>query len=154
MICLRSILRDQRGNSFIEMAFAAPLLATLLIGTVDISRAVAAKVDVEQAAQRTLEKVQAQADFKTDDIDALVTEAEATAGDGSSATVDAWLECNNDGNHLDYDTGSCAATDSYARYVQVDVTGSYTPMFGTRFFPGARADGTVAVDGKGVVRVQ
>lgn len=154
MIGLRSILRDQRGNSFIEMAFAAPLLATLLIGTVDISRAVAAKVDVEQAAQRTLEKVQAQADFKTDDIDALVTEAEETAGDGSTAAVDAWLECNNDGNHLDYDTGSCDPTATYARYVQVTVTGSYTPMFGTRFFPGARGDGTVAVDGKALVRVQ
>lgn len=154
MICLRSILRDQRGNSFIEMAFAAPLLATLLIGTVDISRAVAAKVDVEQAAQRTLEKVQAESDFKTNQISGLVTDATQAAGAGSSATVDAWLECNNDGIHLDYDTGTCSPTVSYARYVQVTVTSSYTPMFGTKFFPGARANGTVAVNGKALVRVQ
>lgn len=153
MIRLRSILRDQRGNSFIEMAFAAPLLATLLIGTVDISRAVAAKVDVEQAAQRTLEKVQAQADFKTDQINDLVADAKQAAGAGSNASVDAWLECNNDGNHLDFDTGTCSSTVSYARYVQVTVTSSYTPMFGTRFFPGARG-GTVPVNGKALVRVQ
>lgn len=154
MMNLRSILRDQRGNSLIEMAFAAPLLATLLVGTVDISRAVATKVEVEQVAQRTLEKVQAQADFKTDQIDGLITEAETAAGDGSSATVDAWLECSNDGTHLDFDTGSCAGTAPYARYVQVNVTSSYTPLFGTRFFPGASANGTVPVNGKAVVRVQ
>lgn len=154
MMRLCSIIRDERGNSFIEMAFAAPLLATLLIGTVDISRGVAAKVEVEQAAQRALEKVQAQSEFKTDDIDDYVTEAEDAAGDGSTATVDAWLECNNDGTHLDFDTGSCDETASYARYVQVDVTSSFTPLFGTRFFPGASANGTVPVNGKAVVRVQ
>ena len=153
MISLRSILRDQRGNSFIEMAFAAPLLATLLVGTVDISRAVATKVDVEQAAQRTLEKVQAQADFKTDQVADLIAEAKQAAGTGSTASVDAWLECDNDGTHLDFDTGTCSPTVSYARYVQVNVTSSYTPMFGTRFFPGAQG-GKVPVNGKAVVRVQ
>ena len=153
MLRLRSILRDERGNSFIEMAFAAPLLATLLIGTVDISRAVATKVDVEQAAQRALERVQSKAEFKTSDIPDYVADAKDAAGAGSSASVDAWLECNNDGVHLDFDTGTCDSAAPYARYVQVNVTSSYQPLFGTRFFPGA-SNGSVPVNGKAVVRVQ
>lgn len=151
---LRSILRDERGNSLIEMAFAVPLLVTLLLGTVDISRAVATKVEVEQAAQRALERVQAEPEFKTSDISTYEADAEDAAGAGSNATMTAWLECNNDGVHLDFDTGTCNSTAPYARYVQVNVEDSFTPMFGTRFFSHANADGTVPVNGEGTVRVQ
>lgn len=149
MLRFLSLLRDQRGNSVIEMALAAPLLATLFVGTVDISRAVSAKVDVEQAAQRALERVQGQLEFKTDQITALQDDAKAAAGTGSTATVTAWLECNHDGVHLNFDTGSCADGASYARYVQAVVTKSYAPLFGRRFFPNG-----VTVGGQGVVRVQ
>lgn len=148
-----ALWRDQRGNSLIEMALATPLLATLLIGTVDISRAVSAKIAVEQAAQRTVEKVQAEETFKTDDIADFEADAEDAAGAGSSATVDAWLECDNDGVHLDFDTGACGEGVPYARYVQVSVNDSFTPMFGTQFFPDATGD-NVPVSGKAVVRVQ
>lgn len=150
---IRALLRDQRGNSFIEMALVAPLLASLLIGMVDISRAVSAKVTVEQAAQRALERVQA-TDFKIAELGELEADAEDAAGTGSQATADAWLECNHDGTHLDYETGDCGTGVTYARYVSMSVTDSFTPMFGTRFFPGANADGTVTVDGQAVVRTQ
>ena len=150
---LRTLLRDQRGNSFVEMALVTPLLASLLVGMVDISRAVSAKVTVEQAAQRALERVQA-TDFKTSQMSDLETDAEAAAGTGSQATADAWLECNHDGTHLDYDTGDCGTGVSYARYVSMHVTDTFTPLFGTRFFPGANGNGTVTVDGQAVVRTQ
>jgi Flp pilus assembly protein TadG len=149
---IRTLLRDQRGNSFIEMALVAPLLASLLIGMVDISRAVSAKVNIEQAAQRAVERVQA-TDFKISQLDALENDAEQAAGTGSQATADAWTECNHDGVHLDYDA-TCGTGVSYARYVSMQVTSSFTPMFGTRFFPGANANGTVSVQGQAVVRTQ
>jgi hypothetical protein len=153
MARLISIFRDERGNSVIEMALAAPVLASLLIGMVDISRAVSAKVTLEQAAQRTIEKVQAR-DFKTSDEPGLEADAEAAAGAGSSADVDAWVECDHDGVHLDYDSGSCATGAYYARYVKVSVSSTFTPMFGTRFFPGANDNGTVDVSGQATLRVQ
>jgi hypothetical protein len=56
--------------------------------------------------------------------------------------------------HLDYDTGSCSTGQSYARYVQVSVQNTFTPVFGTGLFPNANADGTVDVAGKATVRVQ
>ena len=150
---LTALWRDERGNSFIEMALVTPLLASLLIGMVDISRAVSAKVTLEQAAQRALEKAQA-TDYKTEDADTLEADAEAAAGTGSTATVDAWLECDHDGVHLDFDTGTCATGSYYARYVQVTVSNTFTPMFGSRFFPGANANGTVDVSGGATLRVQ
>jgi Flp pilus assembly protein TadG len=153
MLRLPAIFRDQRGNSLIEMGLAAPLLAALLIGMVDISRAVSAKVSVEQAAQRALEKVQAQADFNTSQMPDLETDAEAAAGAGSNATANAWLECNHDGVHLDYDTGSCGTGVPYARYVSMTVQGSFTPLFTSSFFPGG-ANGNVTVNGRATVRVQ
>ncbi len=149
-----SIWRDERGNSFIEMALAAPLLTALLIGTVDISRAVSAKVQLEQVSQSTIERVQSQGTFKTDEIEDLEEYAEGLAGDGSEATVTAWLECNHDGTKLDYDSASCGAGVPYARYVQATVASTYSPMFGTKYFPGANADGTVSVRGSATVRTQ
>lgn len=154
MLRLRALCRDESGNSIIELALVTPLLASLFIGMVDISRAVTAKVTLEQAAQRTLEKVQAAADFKTSQIGDLEADAEAAGGTGSQATVSAWLECNHDGVHLDYDTGDCGTGVVYGRYVSVNISNSFTPMFGSRFFPGASANGTVTVSGGATVRVQ
>lgn len=153
MADLRNILDDESGNSLIEMAFAAPLLAGLLIGMVDISRAVSAKVQLEQAAQRTIEKAQART-YKTSDNSTLQSDAQSAAGSGSTATIDSWLECNHDGVHLNFDSDSCAAGATYARYVKVTVEKPYTPFFDTRYFPGANSNGTVTVRGKATLRVQ
>jgi Flp pilus assembly protein TadG len=145
---------DERGNSLIEMALVTPVLATLLVGTVDLSRSYSTKLQVEQAAQHTLELIQV-SDYKTTNNSVYQAEAQTAAGTGSAATVNSWLECNADGVHLDYDTGTCAnATDPYARYVQVTVSQSFTPLFGTRFFPGANSNGTVTVRATAGVRTQ
>jgi Flp pilus assembly protein TadG len=149
-----AICADESGNSMIEMALVMPLLATLLVGTVDISRACAAKLGLEQAAQRTIELVQ-RTDYNTDDTDIYEGDAEEAAGEGSTATVTDWLECNNDGVHLDYDTGVCAnAADPYSRYVQIEVQQPFTPMFGTMFFPNPNSDGSVTMRATAGVRTQ
>ncbi len=148
------IWANERGNSLIEMALVTPVLATLLVGTVDLSRSYSTKLQVEQAAQHTIELIQV-SDYKTTNNSTYETEAETAAGTGSDATIASWLECNADGVHLDYDTGTCAnATDPYARYVQVTVSQSFTPLFGTRFFPGANSNGTVTVRATAGVRTQ
>ena len=148
----RSLLTCERGNSFVEMALAMPVLTALLIGMVDISRGVSAKLKVVQAAQRTVELVQ-RSGFDYDQIAALDTEAETAAGTGSNATVTAWLECGSSTTRLAYDA-SCTSGEAYSRHMDVTITKSFTPMFGTRFFPGANADGTYTVSGLAGVRVQ
>lgn len=153
MAGIRTVWSDERGNSFIEMALAAPILISILVGTVDISRGVAAKVTVEQAAQRAIEYAQRQ-DYATSMNSTLQSEAVAAAGPGSTATVTAWLECDHNGTQLDYNSGTCSSGQSYARYVNVTVYQSFKPIFGTKYFPGANADGTITLAGGATVRTQ
>jgi Flp pilus assembly protein TadG len=152
MTSLRSLLADQRGNSLVEMAFVAPLLAALMVGTVDISRAYSARVKLEQAAQRAIEKVQVSNYVETDNP-TIESDAETAAGNGSTATVTDWLQCGTSASKLAY-TDACASGVAIARYVQVSITNTYTPMFGTRFFPGANPDGSVPLTAVAGVRVE
>jgi Flp pilus assembly protein TadG len=149
---MRALLACERGNSFIELGFVAPILATFIIGTVDLSMAYSAELALEQAAQRSIERVQ-RITYNVSQNPTLEAEAEAAAGTGSAATVTSWLECNGNGVRLDFTTGTCNAGAPYARYVEVQVQKPFDPMFG-RFFPSAAADGTVTLDATAGIRVQ
>lgn len=152
-----SLWRNTRGNSFVEMALVLPLLTSVLVGTVDISRAVSAQLQIQQAAQRTVERVQRSA-FKFSDVSTYQSDA-ATAADvlSTAVTVDAWLQCNGtvqtpmDQTHFD---GACTSGEVMARYVTVQIQKNFNPMFGTRFFPGANADGTFTLTAQAGVRVE
>jgi Flp pilus assembly protein TadG len=149
-----SLARSEDGTSVIEMGFAAPILALLLMGMVDMSRGYSTKLQLEQISQRTVEKIQNTdyadtADFKT----ALKAEAAAAAGVAASAvTINSWHECNNDGVKLSFSATCPNEADSYARYVEVSIQKTYTPMFKTRF-GGAEANGTYTLVGTAGVRV-
>ncbi|MBA2771714.1 MAG: pilus assembly protein [Sphingomonas sp.] len=149
---IRSLIKCERGNSFIEMAFAVPLLVALLVGMVDISRAVSEKLQVVQVAQRTIERVQ-RSGFDPSDAETLELEAEAAAGDGAVATVSAWLECGSSTTKLSW-TSNCSEGEAYARLVAISISTTFTPMFGTEYFPGANDDGTFTFDGTAGVRVR
>lgn len=152
---LRALARSEDGTSIVEMGFAAPILSLLLIGMVDMSRGYSAKLQLEQVAQRTVEKVQ-NTDYAETTAYRTALQAEAAAAAGvlpSAVTISSWLECNNDGTKLAF-TASCAnSSDPYARYVQVSIQKTYTPMFKTRF-AGANANGTYTLKGTAGVRIQ
>jgi len=48
----RRLRSDERGAAVIELALTAPILATLVIGIVDISNAYSRQLSLEQAAPR------------------------------------------------------------------------------------------------------
>jgi len=153
----KSLALDERGNSFIEMAFIVPILTTLFVGMVDISRAVSMDLQLEQATQHTIEQIQAiGTQYKTTNNSTYQADAAAAAGvNTSNVTVSSWLECSNDGVKLDYDSGTCSSgTAPFARYVTVSVQKNFTPLFGTRFFPGANSDGTFTLRSTAGVRIQ
>ncbi|HVM23675.1 MAG TPA: TadE family protein [Sphingomicrobium sp.] len=149
---LASLHRDESGNAFVEMALVFPILATLLLGTVDISRAYSNRLALEQAAQRTVELVQ-RINYTQAYKDALKSDAEAAAGAGSTATVTDWLQCGTSATKLSY-TGSCSAGQATQRFVQVSITSNYTPLFAATIFPNKNADGTVTITAKAGIRVQ
>jgi Flp pilus assembly protein TadG len=139
------------------MGFIAPILATLLIGMVDLSRAYSNKLQLEQIAQRTIEKVQNNEYAETNAYKTeLQTEAAAAAGVATSAvTVTSWMECNNNGTKLAF-TASCTdSSDPFARYVEVTIQRVYTPMFKVKFGgQNMNADGTYNLRGRAGVRIQ
>ena len=154
------LLRDESGASIIEMALMMPVLATLLIGMVDISRGYSAKLFLEQAAQRSIERAM-NGSKKTALFEALKDEAVAAADVSASAvTVRYWLECNGVSQNTDpatmkadYEDKVCGPGTTQARYVNVRIQKVFTPMFSTRF-AGAGTDGTYLLVGEAGIRVQ
>jgi Flp pilus assembly protein TadG len=145
------LARDERGTSIIEMALVAPVLATMFVGMVDLSNAYSMKLELEQAAQRSIEKVmQYRTQYST--YDTLQTEAATAAGVATSAvTVTYWHECDG-AKQASYNT-VCATGATETRYIEVSINKDFTPSFGTRFLPGA-VDGKLTLNGKAGLRTQ
>lgn len=154
--------RNEYGASIIELALTAPFMAALVVGMTDLARAYSLKLLLEQSAQRTIEQVEQQKTVVTNYNTALSTEAasamtDAGYGTGNTITPDSWLECSTDGTTWTRQTdfnGSCGASDTTARYVSVNISRSFVPMFATRAWPGADANGNIPVTGYAEVRVQ
>lgn len=146
---LISLLPHNRGAVTIELALATPLLAAMLVGMVDLSTAYSTKLRLEQVAQRTIEKVQ-QKEFTIAMKTTLEAEAKAAAGAGSNATLTYLLEC--DGVQTTY-TSTCTTGQSYARFVQMDVEKTFTPILLKRFAE-SNADGTYSLHGVAGIRIQ
>lgn len=164
---LRTLLGCDRGASVIEMGLLAPILATLLVGIIDLSRAYSERLFLEQAAQRTIERVAQQRNVSTDysTLAAEAAQAAQITRTSSNPLVDYWLECSSDngvtwtrqgnGSPGNGFNGQCPnATDIPARYVTVAIRKNFTPMFSARFFPGANDDGTVPLRAEAGIRVQ
>lgn len=155
---IKSFARDERGASIIEMGLMLPILASLLIGMVDISRAYSAKLQLEQSAYRAIEKVQqyntTDSTYNTLKLEAVSAAQAAgfTTVTDNDVTIDYWLECNGT-RQADYTT-SCTSGQTYARWVTIDITGIYTPMFSSSKWPGSNSDGTYTLHGKAGLRTQ
>ena len=158
MRLLPNLARDERGASIIEMALLLPVLSTIVIGVVDLSRAYSQKLILEQSAYRAIEKVQQyQATESTyDTLKNEVVNAANNAGftdvTATSVTIDYWLECNGT-RQSNYDT-VCASNQTYARFLTVDVTAKFTPMFSSKRWPGSNSDGTYTLHGQAGLRTQ
>jgi Flp pilus assembly protein TadG len=145
--------QDEAGTATIELALLVPILAAMLIGLIDLSTAYSDKLKLEQVAHRAIEKVQ-QTGFTVSKKAALEAEAVAAAGTGATATLTYWLECNGTAmTGSSAYTNGCSSGQSYARYVEIDVQKTYTPIIMSRF-AGANANGTFTLHGEAGIRIQ
>lgn len=145
------LINDRRGSVTIELALLAPLLATFIIGVVDLSNAFGRKLALEQATQRAVEKVMQTT--VTDTVEAVI-KAEAAAQANipiSAVTVTYRLECNQV-PQANYDD-SCPTGQREARYLMVRAVDRYTPMFPVRF-SGLKDDGTYHLSAESGLRTQ
>jgi hypothetical protein len=150
MIRLMSLARQDHGTVTIELGLLVPILATMLIGLVDIGTAFSHKLQLEQIANRVIEKVQ-QDGFDVTFEPTLEAEAAAAAGSGATADLTYWLECN--GVKVGTYGAGCAAGVPAARYVEVVVLKSHTPIIPAKF-TGSNTDGTITVSGIAGIRTQ
>jgi Flp pilus assembly protein TadG len=147
---LAFLAREDRGTVTIELALIAPILAALLIGLVDFGTAFSNKLRLEQIANRAIERVQ-QNGFDTTWETVLEAEAAAAAGTGATADLTYWLECN--GTKVGTYTAGCASGVSIARYVQMEVVKTHSPLIAASF-SGSNASGTITARGLAGLRIQ
>jgi len=139
---LSGLVRDTRGVSVVEFGLFFPILALLVLGTIDIGKGLAVQFGLEQATQRTVELASG-AGPRTD-YNFLIAEAAAAAAvPTASVTLDQWLECRAATGAITRTviTGSCPATSEPAKYVTITIAKTYTPWFGSIPFLGALGTG-------------
>lgn len=146
---LKRLRSDNRGAAIIELAIMAPVLAALTIGVVDMSNAFGRKLNLEQAAQRSVEKVM-NTTADTTPTQTIIDEASAQAKvDADQIEVEYYLEC--DGTKSEAET--CAEDETSEKWLLVTVNDTYEPMFPVHF-AGIGNDGKYHIEASAGMRVQ
>ncbi|MEO8547589.1 MAG: TadE/TadG family type IV pilus assembly protein [Sphingomicrobium sp.] len=159
-----TLVADARGAAVVELALVAPVLATMMVGVVDMSNAFSRKLALEQGAQRAIEKImQTTADTTVENTltNEVICQVNGTNTNGtcktsplasSNVTVSFRLECKASGGAITTQTNTDATafnalvcgsgTVSEARYISVAVTDKYRPLFPIHFGGFNTSDGT------------
>ena len=150
LLLLRRLRRDRRGASIIELALALPFLSIMLVGLVDVASCYSAQMSIQQAAARSLERVQVSS--STTDFAFVKTEAATAAGvPEAQVTIETWLECDNVKQAATVQTCD-DDTDVTGKYVKVTIASSYKPYFAYSPLGTRQADGQIALSASSSVR--
>ena len=175
---LRALARSQDGAAAVELAIVAPVLAMFVAGVADISIAYSRELEIEQAAQRAIEKVMQTSGSETpadairkeacfqingsedvtndmgtpDDPSDDTTSTECADGRLDLSDIEVGFELRCDGVVVaDYDS-ECAPTQITVRYVSATINDEYDPVFPISW--GTNADGVYVLSTTAGVRVQ
>jgi Flp pilus assembly protein TadG len=144
--------KDERGTAIVELALAAPILAVLVMGITDASTAFSRKLELEQGAQRAIEK-QMQTTGNNTPEGTIKSEAAVQAGvDEANVTVTYVRLC--DGTAQTNFATPCANTQRTALYLTVRVVDDYTPTFPLFSLGTKQANGTYRIVAKAGIRTQ
>jgi Flp pilus assembly protein TadG len=149
---LISLCRSERGTAITELALAAPILAVLVMGVTDASMAFSRKLELEQGAQRAIEK---QMQTTGDDTPEGTIKSEAAAQanvPADNVTVGYIRLCN--GNRQTLHTTACTATQVTSLYLTVTVFDDFRPTFPLFDLGPKQADGTYRIVAKAGIRYQ
>ena len=158
-----TLWREKRGAAIIELAFVAPVIALMTIGVVDLSNGFSSKLRLEQAAQRSIEKVM-QTTGITSVEDTIVTEAvcqyNGTSQSGTcnaapitadNVTVTHSLYCNAAATPTA--NPDCAAGEVESKWIKVTIWTDYEPMFPVHF-SGIEANGKYRIQASAGIRTE
>ena len=121
-------IRDSRdGVAAIEFCLTLPVLLLMTLGVFDVSQVITRRLDYQQAAAETIGLALAQPPQATGSLAYLRSAASASAGVPlANVTVTRQVRCNN----VDTMNSACALATDFALYVNVSITGTYTPIWG------------------------
>ena len=151
---LRGLRRDRRGASILELGLVLPILMVVMLGLIDVASLFSARMSLQQAAARSLERAQvgnSRTDFAF--VQTEATAAATAAGfSGAQVAVETWLEC--DQVRQAPAATDCTTGQQRARYVQVTINSTYDSYF--RYSPlGTRnSAGNVPITARSAVRYQ
>lgn len=142
---LRHLRSDEGGAAIIELALVAPVMALLTVGMVDMSNAFSAKLQLEQAGQRAVEKIMQTTGENTVQgtiASEAVCQFNGTNADGScksapltedDVTVTHRLECDGVLKVTTADDEDCAVGAKESRWIEVKIDYDFTPLFPIHF---------------------
>jgi Flp pilus assembly protein TadG len=148
----RAVLASDRAVSAVETALVAPFLAVTIMGTVDVARYAAARIELQQAVNRGLEM--SMMGGTTYSSTSIQSEAATQANVATSAvTITQSLTCAGTATTWSL---SCTSTQETARYTSITVTKDFTPSFalGSLARMYGNSSGVIALSQTGVVRIQ
>ena len=127
----KTFATDERGSAIVEMAVVAPLLALLLIGTVEIGSYMYDGIEVGNAARAGVQ-YGAQSMATASDGAGIVAAATADAKELQSLTVTSATYCTCDSNHAATvtcaGTSPCAASDPRDTFVSATASMAFQPF--------------------------
>lgn len=153
--------QEDRGAAIIELAFVAPVIALMTVGVVDLSNGFGTKLKVEQAAQRSVEKVMQTTgitNVETTIADEAICQFNGTFDNGdcktaplttANVTVAHSLYCNN----VVSTAPDCTAGQTESRWIKVTVWTDYQPLFPLHF-TGIDANGKYRIQASAGMRTQ
>ena len=147
--CFVRLLRSDKGTSVMELAIVAPVLVVLLVGISDLAHGFSQRFFLQQAVNRTMELGHLGPTAGT--YDHLKAEA-ARAADvpESNVSLEQWLEC--DGTKKEFN-GVCDTGQMPVRYVRLEISKAYQPMFGRMGYTAVAPDGTATIRSEFHLRV-
>lgn len=159
----RGLAGSESGTALLEFGLALPILALAVLGTVDFARAVQFQQNLEEIANRSLERATATGNA-TDSYDSVRLDAIAAAAvPAANVTLDRWLECSTDTppitreRQASYDA-ICPSGQQYARFMSIRISKTYQPLFNMGVLEAAYGQtgmsGGIPMKGDAQVRVQ
>jgi len=123
----RRLIKDRKGLGTIELALVLPGLLLMLLGMTDMSRFISARIDVEQAAQRTTDYALAKRP-SSDNATYLRNEAASAAGvSTNNVTAQIFLEC--DGVRQSNLNDTCPSGHTPERFVSISINRQVQTLF-------------------------
>lgn len=154
---MKRLFLDKSGASAVELAIIMPVLVLLTCMAGDVAMAFKAKITLQRAAERTAQ-LAAAGGYTSDTTNSsaaynnLAADAAAAAGvPTGNVTVTPTLLCDSTAQTT---PNYCTATQQMKRYVAINISGTYTPIF-SKLMPNSNwSSQGIALTGSSSVRLQ